>query len=140
MQTTFFVVAIVLLSNKQFLQIIFENASNFRKQNQTLKFSINIKKFIKFDKTKVYVVDENEKKTIVNSFKNDENFDNYYTSKILNYYEFDFYNKSNEFVFYFITSNVFFFSFVVNIKIFFRRIINFINTWEFSVQTFKFCW
>ena len=134
-QTTSLVVAIILSSTKRFLQIIFENASNSRKQNQTSKFSTNVEKFIKFDKTKVYVVDENEKKTIENSFENanDENYVNYYMSKELNYYELDFYNKSNEFVFYFVTSNVFFFSFVVDMKMFFYRIISFINTWEFFV-------
>ena len=52
-----------------------------------------------------------KKKTIENSFENanDENHINYYTSKKLNYYELDFYNESNEFVFYFVTSNVFLF-------------------------------
>ena len=74
------------------------------------KFSTNVEKFIKFDKIKIYVVDENEKKTIEYSFENenDEYLVNYYTLKDLDYYERDFYNESKKkFAFYLVASNVF---------------------------------
>ena len=99
-QKTF--VAFALSTDKQLLQLTFENASNFKLKNQSQRrlandnASNNRNEFNnRDDKTRTFVVDENnnEKKKSVKDFHNQEQRDYYIENENLNYYNS---NQKNE--------------------------------------------
>ena len=97
--------------DKQFLQLIFENASNFKFKNQSQRRLTNDTKQNnrnEFDnrdnKIRIFIVDENndEKKKFAKDFHNEKKHENYYIENDnLNYYNL---NQKNEIFVNFIAS------------------------------------
>ena len=91
--------AIVLSTAKQSLLLKVESESNSN-QNSKQKNKSNVEKFQKFDKTKIFLADENDENVEFEKiFQNNQNDDssNYFaSSKNLVYYESSSYNESND--------------------------------------------
>ena len=113
-------------STESYQQKSFDSSStvlSIAKQSFLLKFSsefasvsnrksnkLNVKKFDKFDKIKVYNVDENnETEKVEKDYFDEKNVDDYHVSKNISYYQSIFYNDfedENDNVVYLITSKV----------------------------------
>ena len=103
--------AIVLSAAKQSLFLKVESESNSN-QNSKQKNKSNVEKFQKFDKTKVFLVDENdenvESEKVFQNNQNDDSNNYFASSKNFVYYESSSYNESNDEndIVYFISSKI----------------------------------